>query len=170
MGAKNRIGLPDPGVGVAFVDDPVKRHVVEPARRLAGLLDEPVPIRFDIHIKPAIGLDDVGRGGDPVVQSAQMYRSLRHESGDLLGEPLAVAVPGWRVEAKRVARRMQHGKLLEEAPRTPVEIPHDPTEFRPRRKRWRHPQTLPFAGAASALGGFPRPVQHIAGLPWSSLL
>ena len=96
--------------GVALVDDPVERHIAEPARGLARLDLQPFPVIGVVQVALAVRLGQAGARHERVVQPAQVDRLDDPEPRHLLGEPSAVAVTGGRVLPVRVDLLVEDGE------------------------------------------------------------
>ena len=101
---------------VALVDDPVERHIAEPARRLACLDLEPFPIVGIVEVARAVRLRQARARYQSVVQPSQVDRPDDPEPRHLLGEPSTVTVSRGRVLAVRVDLLVQDGKVGEGDP------------------------------------------------------
>jgi hypothetical protein len=101
-------------LGVAVIGDPLEQDVTQPARRLAGDIDQPGPVLVIVPVSLAVGLDEVAGRHQCVMQPTPMNAPLLTNSAiELFGDPLAVAVAGWRVESVRIDLGREHGQVGE---------------------------------------------------------
>ena len=90
-------------LGVAIVDDPLERDVAQPARRLAGDLDQLGPVLVDILVGLAIGLRQASGGDEKVVEGAPVNLSATcNQPIELLSDPTPIAMPCLGVESIRI--------------------------------------------------------------------
>ena len=70
----------DDRFGVSIVSDPLKGNMPKPARRLAGDVNEPLPIGFGIPEDFAVGLANISPSNDGVMKSAPVGAPVSSEA------------------------------------------------------------------------------------------
>jgi hypothetical protein len=99
---------------IAFVTDPIERHIIQPPGGLGGAIYQPDPIFMGVGEYLAVGLLDVAGSNDPIEQSAQVNPLVGPDQAlDLIFEPLAKLVPGCVVEPVWIAPPRQHRQIVD---------------------------------------------------------